>query len=255
MKVTAPFNRLTTRAMRLGVYLPVGALLRLRAELAGLDRARVERLLDDLIGRGAERLGTPEALDRRDGQRTDLPDGAALHLTDGEASDRRDGRRTDLPNLPEGEALDLTDGGTLDRRDGEHPPPSRRKRRVTPRSSSSALESARVMIPEDPNDLPISSYDSLEASDVEDRLEALTQTDLAQVYGYERAHRDRATVVNAIEARIVALPIPAYDSLKVTEILRRLDALDADELEVLRTYEGRTKNRSTVVSKIESLLK
>ena len=228
MKVTAPLNRLTTRAVRLGVYLPVGALLRLRAELAGLDRARVERLLDDLIDRGAERLGTPEALDRRDGRRTDLTDGEALGLTDSEA---------------------------LDRRDGDHPSPSRRKRRVTPRSSSSALESARVTIPEDPNDLPISSYDSLESSDVEDRLEALTQTDLAQVYGYERAHRDRPTVVNAIEARIVDLPIPAYDSLKVAEIVRRLDALDAEELEVLRAYEGRTKNRSTVVSQIESLLK
>ena len=208
----------------------------MRAELAGLDRARVERLLDDLIGRGAERLGTPEALDRRDGRRTDLTDGVALDFTDGEA-------------------LGLTDSEASDRRDGDHPSPTRRKRRVTPRSSSSALESARVTIPEDPNDLPISSYDSLESSDVEDRLEALTQTDLAQVYGYERAHRDRPTVVNAIEARIVDLPIPAYDSLKVAEIVRRLDALDAEELEVLRAYEGRTKNRSTVVSQIESLLK
>jgi hypothetical protein len=252
MKVTAPLNRLTTRAMRLGVYLPVGVLLRLRAELAGLDRARVERLLDDLIGRGAERLGTPEALDRRDGRRTDLTDGDALDLTDDEASHRRDGQRTDLTD---GDALDLTDSEASDRRDGDHPSPTRWKKRVTPRSSSSALESARVTIPEDPNDLPISSYDSLESSDVEDRLEALTQTDLAQVYGYERAHRDRPTVINAIEARIVDLPIPAYDSLKVAEILRRLGALDAEELEVLGAYEGRTKNRSTVVSQIESLLK
>ena len=244
MNVTAPLNRLTTRAMRLGVYLPVGVLLRLRAELAGLDRARVERLLDDLIGRGAARLGTPEALDRRDGEAMDLTDGEALDLTEGEALD-----------LTDGEGLDLTHGEALDRRDGEHLSPSRRKSQITPRSTLSAFESTRVTIPDDPNDLPVSSYDSLEAEDVEDRLEALTLTDLAQVYGYERAHRDRPTVVNAIEARIVDLPIPAYDSLEVAEILRRLDALDADELEVLRAYEGRTKNRPTVVSKIESLLK
>jgi hypothetical protein len=82
----------------------------------------------------------------------------------------------------------------------------------------------------------------------------LTQTDLARLYGYERAHQDRTIVVEAIEARILDLPIPAYDSLKAPEIMRRLDGLDADDLELLQKYESATKRRSTVISRIESLL-
>ena len=64
MKVTAPLSRLKTSAVRIGIYLPVGVMARLQAELTGLNRERVERLIDDLIDRGARRLGASEDADR-----------------------------------------------------------------------------------------------------------------------------------------------------------------------------------------------
>jgi hypothetical protein len=202
VNVTAPLNRLRTNAVRIGIYLPVGAVARLQAEITGLNRGRVERLINDLIDRGAQRLRTPEA--------------AVRPISDSS-------------------------------------PPGNKKK--APSSvSSRAFESARVTIPDDPSRLPIKSYDSLGVEEIRARLDGLTQTDLARLYGYERAHQDRTIVVEAIEARILDLPIPAYDSLKAPEIIRRLDGLDADDLELLQRYESATKRRSTVISRIESLL-
>jgi hypothetical protein len=203
VNVSVPWNRLKTSAVRIGIYLPVGAMARLQAELTGLNRARVERLIDDLIDRGARRLGTSEA---------------AVTPPTSRAS------------------------------------PAGNKRSAPSMVSNRSFDSARVTIPDDPRGLPIKSYDSLGVDEIEDRLDGLTQTDLARLYGYERAHQDRTTVVDAIEARILDLPIPAYDLLKASEILQRLDGLDAEELELLQTYESVTKRRSTVISKIESLL-
>jgi hypothetical protein len=201
VNVIAPMNRLKTSALRIGVYLPVGAMARLQAELRRLDRARFERLVGDLIDRGARRLGSSED--------------AAPRATSS-AVDNKGKAPSTVPNR--------------------------------------AFDSARVTIPDDPRRLPIKSYASLGVEGIRDRLDGLTQTDLARLYGYERAHQDRSAVVDAIEARILDLPIPAYDSLKASEILRRLDGLDAEELELLQTYESATKRRSTVISKIESLL-
>jgi hypothetical protein len=201
VNVTAPLNRLKTNAVRIGIYLPVGAVARLQAELTGLDRARVERLINDLIDRGAKRLRTSEATVRP-------------------ISDSSPGNKKKAPSSV----------------------------------SSRAFESARVTIPDDPSRLPIKSYDSLGVEEIRPRLDGLTQTDLARLYGYERAHQDRTIVVESIEARILDLPIAAYDSLKAPEIMRRLDGLDADDLELLQKYESATKRRSTVISRIESLL-
>lgn len=203
MNLTGPWNRLKTSAVRIGIYLPVGAVARLQAELSGLNRARVERLIDDLMDRGSRRLGGSDAAFR--------------------------------PPTS-----------------GSSPPGNKRSAPST--VPNRAFDSARVTIPDDPRGLPIKSYDSLGVDEIGDRLDGLTQTDLARLYGYERAHQDRSTVVDAIEARILDLPIPAYDALTASEILQRLDGLDAEELELLQTYESATKRRSTVISKIESLL-
>ena len=86
------------------------------------------------------------------------------------------------------------------------------------------------------------------------RLKGLTQTDLARVYKYEKAHEERATILDAIDSRLVALPIATYDSLTVEEINGRLDGLSPQELKALRRYESDTKVRSTIIEKIDTLL-
>ncbi len=112
----------------------------------------------------------------------------------------------------------------------------------------------RVATPKDVSELPIAGYDSLTASEIVTATRGLTQTDLAKVYKYERAHDNRSTVLEAIEPRFVELPIPNYDALSAEDVVARLDALSAEQLKTLRRYESDTKDRKTVIERIDALL-
>jgi chromosome segregation ATPase len=50
------------------------------------------------------------------------------------------------------------------------------------------------------------------------------------------------------------LPLADYDSLNVRQISERLDGLNAEEIERLRNYEARNKDRSTLVNRFNSRL-
>jgi hypothetical protein len=50
------------------------------------------------------------------------------------------------------------------------------------------------------------------------------------------------------------LPIAGYATLRVNEILPKLDALDLDELETVAQYEETNKNRTTVLNRIDALM-
>jgi len=56
----------------------------------------------------------------------------------------------------------------------------------------------------------------------------------------------------ADSATALELPIADYDSLRVNEILPRLDDLDLDELEAVAQHEETHKNRSTVLNRIDA---
>ncbi len=56
----------------------------------------------------------------------------------------------------------------------------------------------------------------------------------------------------AASATDLELPIANYDSLRVNEILPRLDDLDLDELEAVAQHEETHKNRSTVLNRIDA---
>jgi hypothetical protein len=45
-----------------------------------------------------------------------------------------------------------------------------------------------------------------------------------------------------------------YDSLNVRQLSERLDGLNAEEIERLRDYEARNKDRSTLVNRFNSRL-
>ncbi len=51
------------------------------------------------------------------------------------------------------------------------------------------------------------------------------------------------------------LPIEGYDGLNVSEVTRKLDGLSAEELEKVKNYERRNKNRETVIGQIERKIK
>jgi hypothetical protein len=50
-----------------------------------------------------------------------------------------------------------------------------------------------------------------------------------------------------------ALAIPDYDSLAASQVVPRLDGLDADELEAVRQYEHAHRGRKTILGKIAQL--
>jgi ferritin-like metal-binding protein YciE len=92
--------------------------------------------------------------------------------------------------------------------------------------------------------VPIAGYDKLNAGQVAARLSELSQDDLATVLAYERAHRNRRTVVERAQALVAAEPWDGYDEADESEILARLDGPIAGSV---RDYESRHRRRVSVL--------
>ena len=204
------------KAVELGLYLPLGAYSKVRDELSDLNAKRIRKTFDGLIERGQDRM---EPVERMVLRRTR------------QAERKIDEVQSDV---------------------------AKTARKTTKRASAAANTVApklpRVAAPKRASDLPIKSYASLTASEIVSELPGLTQTELAKVYKFEKAHENRSTVLDSIEGKFIELPIPTYDALTVEEISGRLDKLETNELKTIRRYEADTKNRSTILDKIDSLI-
>ena len=209
-------ERVRERALELGVYLPLGAYSAVRDEIVDLDPKRVRKLYDGLVDRGQNRI-----------------DDAQKVLKTRTRGIRRQAKDT------AGDVASTT-------------------RKATKKASTAANNIApklpRVAAPKTASELPIQSYNSLTASEITSRLKGLTQTELAKVYKFEKAHEDRATILEAIDSKLIVLPITTYDALTVDEINSRLERLNSDDLKVIRRYENDTKARVSVLDKIDALL-
>jgi hypothetical protein len=215
-KVTDTVERVRTRAMELGVYLPLGAYATVRDQITDIDGQRVRRMYSDLVDRGQDRLQPVERMVRRRSQEVE-------DRVEEVASDvRKTARKT---SARAGAAADVV-----------------------------APKLPRVAAPKKASELPIKGYANLTAAEIVSATKGLTQTELARVYKFERANENRSTVLEGVEARFVELPIPTYDALNVGEIVERLDGLTAEELKVVRRYEADTKGRTTVLDKIDGLV-
>jgi hypothetical protein len=212
-----PIDKMKERALELGVYLPLGAYARVRDEISGLDAPQVRKLYTDLIDRGQKRVATMEGIVRRRSRAAE--------------------RRVEAASTRAGQATRST------------------RKKATAASSTIAPKLPRVAAPRKASELPITGFGSLTAGEIVPRLSGLTQTELAKVYKYEQAHEDRNTVLDAIERRFVEFPIPTYDALTVEEITGKLDKQNAKELRTIRSYESQTKDRTSIIEKIDSLLK
>lgn len=204
------------RALELGVYLPLGAYSKVRDELSDLNGRRIRKAFDGLIERGEDRMQPVERLvRRRTRQAEDKIDDIQREVT-------KTARKT--------------------------------SKRATAAADAVAPKLPRVAAPKKASELSIKSYASLTAGEIVSELPGLTQTELAKVYKWERAHENRRTILDAIESKFVELPIPTYDALTVEEINDRLDKLEVNELKTIRRYEADSKNRVTILDKIDSLL-
>lgn len=204
------------KAVELGVYLPLGAYSKVRDELSDLNAKRIRKTFDGLIERGQDRMEPVERMVRRRSRQAE--------------------RKADEVER------EVT----------------KTARKATKRAGAAANQVApklpRVAAPKKASELPIKSYGSLTASEIVSELSGLTQTELAKVYKFEKAHENRSTILDAIEPKFIELPIPTYDALTVDEINSRLDNLESNELKTIRRYEAESKNRSTIIEKIDSLI-
>jgi ferritin-like metal-binding protein YciE len=111
------------------------------------------------------------------------------------------------------------------------------------------LDDLRALIPQlagaarsDP--FPIANYDELNAGQIIARLSTLSQRDLARALAYERAHRNRRSIVERAEALTAEEPWPGYDDADVPEVLAGLDTSTAA---AVREYESRHRRRVAVL--------
>ena len=101
------------------------------------------------------------------------------------------------------------------------------------------------------SDLAISSYDSLSADEVQDKLAELSQIDLAKVDAYERKNQNRSTVTSRIDSLQGDEPWPGYDELSVDEVRAVLSEGDEQRVKDVRSYERKHKARAGVVQATE----
>lgn len=213
--VTETVDRVRTRAMELGVYLPLGAYAAAREGITDLNAPRFRKIYVDLVDRGQDRLQPVERVVRR---RTQQVEDGAREVASEVGKTARKG---------------------VDRAEAA--------------ADTVAPKLPRVAAPKKASELPIKGYANLTAAEIVAETKGLTQTELARIYKFERANENRSTVLEAVESRFVELPIPAYDALTATEIVERLEGLSPEELKVVRRYENDTKARSTILDRIDSL--
>ena len=85
-----------------------------------------------------------------------------------------------------------------------------------------------------------------------DQLNAVAGTAAAQVRRVPGAATGEGKVKGAVSTA-EDLPIAGYDELNVEQITSRLDGLSTVELGKVDAYERRTRNRKTVLDRIETL--
>lgn len=100
-------------------------------------------------------------------------------------------------------------------------------------------------------DLAIAGYGKLTAAEILEKLQHLSQVDLAKIDSYERKNENRTTILNRIASLRGEQPWPGYDELSVEEIRVVLDEGDENRVKRVRSYERSHKNRSGVIDAAE----
>jgi len=96
--------------------------------------------------------------------------------------------------------------------------------------------------------LPIADYDALDEQDVIAQFRKLSQIELAEVEGYERAHLSRRVVLNKLRYMRTPEPVADYDALEPAEIVRLLEQADSAGIRAIRDYEGKFRGRRQVMN-------
>ena len=103
-------------------------------------------------------------------------------------------------------------------------------------------------------DAPVSDYEKLTASQAVAKLTDLTQDQLGQVIAYERANRNRSTVIDKAQSLQENEPFPGYDDLTARDVAQRVRDADEATARRVREYEGRHQRRVEVLESAQRQL-
>jgi hypothetical protein len=120
------------------------------------------------------------------------------------------------------------------------------------RRSRDAATATGVDLPQ-ANTLAIERYDRLAVWKLLRRLPTLSQTEMAAVETYERAHGQRVPVLRKLRYLRCDEPLAGYDALSPDEISAALKDADLASIDRVRAYERRLRNRDSVLVEIERL--
>jgi hypothetical protein len=96
--------------------------------------------------------------------------------------------------------------------------------------------------------LPISGYDDLDEKYVIAQFRTLSQVELAEIEGYERAHLNRRVVLYKLRYMRSPEPVAGYDALEPEQIVRLLEEADSAKIRAIRDYEGKFRGRRQVMN-------
>lgn len=105
-----------------------------------------------------------------------------------------------------------------------------------------------------PDGLPIPRYDKLDDRQIRDRLDGLSQVQLAAVETYERSHLDRREVLDKLRYLRMREPLEGYDGLEPAQISEALAGADAQTVKAVRDYERKFAHRPEVMDEAARVL-
>lgn len=94
---------------------------------------------------------------------------------------------------------------------------------------------------------PIEGYDRLDTKQLSAQMHRQTQAGLASMETYERAHRNRVTVLDKLRYMRGSEPFQGYDAMSTGELLDAVGKADIATLKRVRDYERKFSNRGHVV--------
>ena len=101
---------------------------------------------------------------------------------------------------------------------------------------------------------PIPRYDRLDAKAISLKLSGLSQEQLATVEEHERAHDDRAPVLDKLRYLRQDEPMEGYDRLDSREVKNALGSSDVKTIRSVRDYERKFAGRPDVMAETARLL-
>jgi hypothetical protein len=108
--------------------------------------------------------------------------------------------------------------------------------------------------PADTNQTLTDRYERLNERQAVEELVQLNQVELTAIETFERAHHDRAAVLNKLRYLQQPEPLPGYDALEPGAIAGALAGADVTTVKAVREYERKFQNRGSALEEISRAL-